>query len=228
MTINMKRKQLKLLLNDFELLSKTALTQMQILTKLFEDNTIDILYEEVEQNEIMLDRLEIKVREEVVFTILQFNPIASDLRKIITYQDVTTNLERVGDMILNIIHYVKDPEFKLSAFTEEKNILQKMLKEVNGMLQDAIYSFVNEDTELAYKTIKHDDKVDKMFHQVNKDLTVKHAGKTLKEEDIKALINFSSIAQNFERIGDSATNIAEAAIYLTDGKDIRHGNEKEQ
>ncbi|NDW18537.1 hypothetical protein D0T53_06365 [Dysgonomonas sp. 216] len=59
--------------------------------KLFENNAIGTLYEKAEANEIIMDRLEIKVREEIVFTILQFSPIATDLRKIITYQDVTTN-----------------------------------------------------------------------------------------------------------------------------------------
>ncbi len=108
MTSNIKSKQLELLLNDFELLSKTAMIQMQIAHKLLHDNKIVSLYEEAESNEIIMDRLEIKVREEVVFTIFQFNPIAADLRKIITYQDVTTNLERVGDMLLNIIHFLRE------------------------------------------------------------------------------------------------------------------------
>lgn len=226
MTTNMKLRQLKLLLNDFELLSKTALTQIQITEKLLEDPSLDVLYEEAEANEVMFDRLEIKVREEVVFTVLQFNPIAADLRKIITYQDVTTNLERVGDMLLNIIHYLRDPEMKISEFKDEKKLLNKMISEVSEMIRNAIYSFVNEDTELAYKTIKDDDKVDKLFHDMNKDLIAKYTDKTLTVNEVKALISFNSIAHNFERIGDSATNIAEAAIYLAEGKDVRHGNEK--
>lgn len=226
MTTNMKLRQLKLLLNDFELLSKTALTQIQITEKLLEDPSLDVLYEEAEANEVMFDRLEIKVREEVVFTVLQFNPIAADLRKIITYQDVTTNLERVGDMLLNIIHYLRDPEMKLSEFKEEKKLLNKMISEVSEMIRNAIYSFVNEDAELAYKTIKDDDKVDKLFHDMNKDLITRYTDKTLTANEVRALISFNSIAHNFERIGDSATNIAEAAIYLAEGKDVRHGNEK--
>jgi len=226
MTTNIKNKQLKLLLNDFELLSKTALTQMQIASKLLENNTIDSLYEEAEANEIMMDRLEIKVREEVVFTILQFNPIAADLRKIITYQEITTNLERIGDMLLNITHYVKRTNLDLPEFAEEKKHISKMLKEAGEMLHNAVCSFMNEDTELAYKTIKDDDRIDSLFHKINKDMEIRFAGKSLTEEQIRIIIVFSRMAHNLERIGDSATNIAESAIYLTDGKDIRHGNEK--
>lgn len=224
MTTNIKKKQLKLLLNDFELLSNTALTQMQITSKLLENKSIDSLCEEAEANEIMMDRLEIKVREEVVFTILQFNPIAADLRMIITYQEITTNLERVGDMLLNIIHYIKRNDLDTPDFAEEKRLVAKMLKATSEMLHNAVYSFMNGDTALAYKTIKDDDDVDNMFHKMNKDMETRFAGKALSEKAIKTIIVFSRIAHNLERIGDSATNIAESAIYLTEGKDVRHGN----
>jgi len=226
MTTNIKLKQLKLLLNDFELLSKTALTQFQIATKLFENNTIDVLYEEAEANEIIMDRLEIKVREEIVFTILQFNPIATDLRKIVTYQDVTTNLERVGDMLLNIIHFLKSTDLAGEGFTELRKQLHKMIDRVHKMLRNTISSFLNEDSELAYKTIKDDDEVDELFHAIKNNLQTLFANKNLSSEEIKNMITISSISHNLERIGDSATNVAEATIYLTEGKDIRHGNEK--
>lgn len=226
MTTTIKQRQLKLLLNDFELLSKTALTQVQIAVKLIDNNSIEALYEEAEANEVMMDRLEIKVREEVVFTILQFHPIAADLRQIITYQDITTNLERVGDMLLNIIHYLKGNNLTFPQFAEEKKHIEKMLKEVAVMLRNAITSFMSEDTGLAYKTIKEDDIIDRMFYEIHTNLQKKFADKPLTEKDLTTLINISRIAHNLERIGDSATNIAEAAIYLTDGKDVRHGNEK--
>ncbi|MFR9167028.1 MAG: phosphate signaling complex PhoU family protein [Dysgonomonas sp.] len=226
MTTNIKQKQLQLLLNDFELLSKTALTQIQITGKLLEDNTINALYEEAEANEVMMDRLEIKVREEVVFTILQFNPIAADLRKIITYQDITTNLERVGDMLLNIIHYLRETDLCTPQFAEEKKKVVKMVNEVSEMLHNSIYSFMNGDVKLAYKTIKDDDKVDDMYHKINKELETSFSNKPLTQEVLHNIIVISRIAHNLERIGDSSTNIAEAAVYLTEGKDIRHGNEK--
>ena len=226
MTMNLKLKQLKLLLNDFELLSKTALTQIQIATKLFEDNTLAMLYDEAEANEVIMDRLEVKVREEIVFTILQFNPIAADLRKIITHQDITTNLERIGDMLLNIIHFLRKTDLNKPELAEIKNNIFKMLGDVQEMLRNAIYAFQNEDTQLAYQTIEDDDKVDEMFHKTHRDLATSFLNKNISENDIQEIIILASIAHNLERIGDSTTNIAEAAIYLTEGKDIRHGNEE--
>ncbi|NDV68848.1 phosphate uptake regulator PhoU [Dysgonomonas sp. 25] len=224
MTINMKNKQLQILLNDFELLSKTTLLQLQIVTKLLQDNKIDALIAEAEQNEIIIDRLEVKIREEIVFAIFQFTPKAADLRKIITYQDITSNLERVGDMLLNIIHFLKDMELKDKDFSEIAKMIDKMLGYVSEMLRNAIFSFGNEDPNVAYEIIKEDDKVDQLFWKIKISLQQTFANKQLSEEKIQNIINFDSISHNLERIGDSATNIAEATIYLTEGKDIRHGN----
>lgn len=225
MTTNIKLKQLELLLNDFELLSKTALLQLQITNKLLEDNTIEALYQEAESNEIIMDRLEVKVREEVVFSIFQFNPKAADLRKIITYQDITTNLERVGDMLLNIIHFLRKTNLAHTEFDAINKLIRKMIKYVGEMLRNAIFSFSNQDSRMAYEVIKEDDKVDEIYHQINLCLQETFADRQLSKDEIKNIVHINAISHNLERIGDSATNIAEATIYLTEGKDIRHGNQ---
>lgn len=224
MSLNIKDKQLKVLLNDFELMAKTAIMQFQIATKLLEDNSIDSLYDEAEANEIIMDRLEVKIREEVVFSIFQFTPKAADLRQIITYQDTSYDLERVGDMLLNIVHYAKRTELHLPHFEEERRLIFKMLNYTGEMLRNAIFSFMNEDSLTAYKVIAEDDKVDALFHEIDRTLQETFVNKSLAKEEIKNILNINAISQNLERIGDNATNIAEAAIYLTDGRDIRHGS----
>ena len=221
---NMKIKQLQILLNDFELLSKTTLVQLQIVKKLLQDGPIESLIEEANDNEIIIDRLEIKIREEVVFAIFQFTPKAADLRKIITYQDITTNLERVGDMLLNIVHYTKRTDLQNPVFVDIKKMLDKMLVYTGEMLRNSIFSFTQEDTAVAYEILKEDDKVDDLFRQIKVSLQKTFAGKVLNEELIRNIINIDTVAHNLERIGDSATNIAESTIYLTEGRDIRHGN----
>jgi phosphate transport system protein len=224
--VNIKTRQLELLLHDFELLAKTTLTQLQITNKLLHDNSIEALYEEAESNEIILDRLEIKVREEAVFTIFQFNPKAADLRKIITYQDITTNLERVGDMLLNVVHFLRETDFSQPAFEAVKKKINKMVELVGEMLRNAIFSFSNEDNNIAYRVIEEDDRVDELFHQISLYLQDEFEGKKLTKFEIRNMIHTNAISHNLERIGDSATNIAEATIYLTEGKDIRHGNQE--
>lgn len=226
MTTNIKTRQLELLLNDFELLAKTALLQLQITNKLLQNNTLEALIEEAEANEIIMDRLEIKIREEAVFTIFQFNPKAADLRKIITYQDITTNLERIGDMLLNIIHFLQDTELSQPGFETIRKKIDKMVSRVGDMLRNAIISFSNEDNKMAFQVIAEDDEVDELFHQISLYLQEEFSGKNLSKSEIRNMIQVNSIAHNLERVGDSATNIAEATIYLTEGKDIRHGNKE--
>jgi phosphate transport system protein len=221
---NIKMKQLQLLLNEFELMSKTALTQFQIASKLLEDNSIESLFEEAEANEMIMDRLEVKIREEVVFTIFQFNPIATDLRKIITYQDITTNLERMGDMLLNIIHFLREINLESPVFAEIKRHLHSMFSFVGEMMRNAIFCFSNEDSPVAYQVIKADDKVDEEYRVIRRILQEVFSDKLLKKSEIEIIMTINAIAHNLERVGDSATNIAESAIYLADGKDIRHGN----
>ncbi|MDR1876625.1 MAG: phosphate signaling complex protein PhoU [Flavobacteriaceae bacterium] len=222
MSTKIKIKQLEILLNDFELISKTVLTQIQITTKLLEDNFIEELYEEVRENEIIIDRLEMKIREEVVFTIFTFNPLAADLRRIFAYQDITTNLERVGDILLNIVNFLRESNLNDPQVQEFKKELYKMMKIVNEMIRNALISFSTQDSILAYRIIKEDKKVNQLFHKINVNLQEVFSGKNLMKEDIENILNIDSINQNLERIGDSATNIAEATVYLTEGKDIRH------
>lgn len=224
MTTNIKIRQLKLILNDFELLSRTAITQFQIAAKLLQDSTIDSLYEEAEANEIIMDRLEVKIREEVVFSIFQFSPKASDLRQIIAYQDATHNLERIGDVLLNVIHFTKQTDLSLPHFEEIKKKIEKMVKYTGEMLNNAVFSFSNEDGHTAYQVIEEDDKVDELFHRISDILRENFINRSLTQAEMNNIININAIAHNLERIGDSATNMAEATIYLTEGKDIRHGN----
>lgn len=205
---NIKMKQLQLLLNEFELMSKTALTQFQIASKLLEDNSIESLFEEAEANEMIMDRLEVKIREEVVFTIFQFNPIATDLRKIITYQDITTNLERMGDMLLNIIHFLREINLESPVFAEIKRHLHSMFSFVGEMMRNAIFCFSNEDSPVAYQVIKADDKVDEEYRVIRRILQEVFSDKLLKKSEIEIIMTINAIAHNLERVGDSATNIA--------------------
>jgi phosphate transport system protein len=222
MTTSAKKNELKILLNDFELMCSTALLQLKISAKLLQNNNLPSLYEEAEANEIILDRLEVKIREEVVFAIFKFTPRAADLRLIIAYQDVTTNIERVGDILLNIIHHIKKINLNHKDFLQEKKMFEEMFENVDEMLRNAIIAFTNLDAKIAYEVIEQDDVVDEIFHCLDKVLENKFINQTLDKEQFKNIINIKPIFYQLERIGDSATNIAEAAMYLTEGKDIRH------
>lgn len=218
-----KDQQIQILVNQVDLISKNILLQLAILHKTVEDPTIDELYEEALDNEIVIDRLEVKIREEVAFTIFKFSPMAEDLRRIISYQDMTTNLERIGDMILNNIRYLREMDLSDDNLHQFKLIVSRMVEDITLMIRNAILSYTSMELETAYDVIKADDTVDDTYFMLKKLLTDYYADRVLTPGEVDTLIKLENIAHNLERCGDSATNIAESTIYLINGNDIRHG-----
>ncbi len=219
-----KSKYLERLLADFELLSDIILKEMNIIRILIEKKKDLSLCEEIERSEKIIDSLDVKIREEVINAIFLFNPKAMDLRKIISYHDMTIYLERIGDLILNISTFVKENDWDSDLFTELKALLAKMLKQTEKMVNNAVYAFSCEDNSRAYLTIATDNKVDELFREITLKLQQSFSGRMLTENELKIMMSINSISYNIERIGDHATNLAESAIYVMEGKDIRHGN----
>ncbi|MCD7973060.1 MAG: phosphate uptake regulator PhoU [Candidatus Azobacteroides sp.] len=214
------------LLKDFEILSELILSQMEMTRQLFIVNKgkekDSSLYEIIEKNEKLIDGMDLKIREEVINAIFLFTPKASDLRKIIAYHDMTNYLERIGDLILNVTHFTQKFNPELVPAEQCLDILHSMFTYAQGMIKNAIISFTCEDNKVAYETIAIDDKVDALFKEVIRMMGQSFEGKVLTSGELENLMYLNSISYNIERIADNATNIAESAVYLTEGKDIRH------
>lgn len=220
---SIKDQQIQILVNQVDLISKNIQLQLAILRKIVEDPTVDVLFEEAKDNEIVIDHLEVKIREEVAFTIFKFSPMAEDLRRIISYQDMTTNLERIGDMILNNIRFLREINLTHDSMHQFRLLITKMVDDITLMIRNAILSYSNMELQTAYDVIKADDAVDDQYFMLKKLLTDYYADRALSPEEVNTLIKLENIAHNLERCGDSATNIAESTIYLINGNDIRHG-----
>lgn len=204
--------------NDFQLLAKVVLTQFS----LCKDKSASM--EEINRNEGIIDSIEVKIRSEVISTIVLHNPRAIDLRKIIAYYDMTAYLERIGDHLLNIAEEFKVIDCKGVIYEKCRENVENLFKIVEVMTQNAIFAFTCEDNALAKKTITDDDNADDVHKLIMKHLRELGANRTLNENDVDDLLQIGALSGNLERIGDNATNIAEAAIYTTEGKDIKHHN----
>ncbi len=225
MTTYIKDKQMAILLHEFQLISKTVLSQLKNVSDIVQKTADSKILEDIESNEIIIDRLEIKIREEIIFAIFKFNPMATDLRLIISYQDAATNLERIADMLLNITHILQQHHSIQKGLPEVRELLLKMMAIAFQMVENVIIVFLNADSKIAYDVIKKDNEVDSLFHKLNLLLQEKYANCKCNDKDVLNIINASTISQNFERIADCATNIAESAIFITEGKNIRHAKE---
>jgi len=182
------------------------------------------LAKEVIQKDHLVNALDVKIDEECVRLIALRQPMASDLRLITTAMKITTDLERMGDLAVNIaertIELNEEPQLK--PFVN----IPRMAEISQSMVRDSIDSFVTGCSRLPYEVIKRDDEVD--------DLTVRNFEELLSfmiqdPKNIPLAVKRTYIAKYLERIADHATNICEMIIYMCKGKMIRHtelGEEK--
>lgn len=218
----LKEKEFSRITEDFQVLAKIVIRQLNLTKQLMDDNHKEEIYTEINNNERIIDSIEVKIRNEVINMIVLYSPRATNLRMIISYYDMTAYLERIGDLILNVSHFMKKIAVDDCLFTTYKKDLLKMLSLTESMTQNAIFAFTCEDIQLAKETIETDDQVDELHHFIGQHLPTQCFDKILSQQEVTDALCINSMAYNIERIGDNATNIAEAAIYLIEGKNIKH------
>ena len=152
------------------------------------------------------------------FTLLALHqPMATDLRQIVAAVKINTDLERVGDLAVNIAEAARrytshPPVKKLIDIPQMGDIAQ-------AMLRDALDSFVRRDTRLAHQVLNEDDRLDVLKTQVFRELLTYMLNDPTTVEPALDLI---LISRHLERIGDHATNIAEDVIFMVSALDVRH------
>lgn len=218
----LKEKVLSRISEDFQVMAKMVIKQINQTKLLMEDNRNEELYAEINNNERIIDSLDVKMRDEVINTIVLYSPRATNLRMIMSYYDMTAYLERIGDLLLNITGFLRKIAIHNPLFGQYKENLLNMLTLTENMTQNAIFAFTCEDARLARETIETDNLVDACFHKIGSTLPQDCSGQPLDCQQIIDALSISSMSYNIERIGDNATNIAEAAIYLMEGKNIKH------
>ena len=180
------------------------------------------MYQNIRANEHIIDSLEVKIRTEVINAIVLYTPRATNLRIIISYYDMTAYLERVGDLIMNMARFLHHINIEGALFIEHRGQLMKMFHLAKSMIKTSISAFTDQESNMAKDVIELDNEVDELYHTIGRELPLKQAGKALTEQDLNDFLSINSIAYNIERIADNATNIAESAIYLIQGKSIQH------
>jgi len=144
-------------------------------------------------------------------------PAASDLRFITVAMKLVTDIERVGDLAVNICERTIDlnEEPLLKPYID----IPAMAREVSIMIRDALDAFIGRDVDKAESVIRRDDVVDGYFEQIFRELITFMINDT---STIQRGIHLWSVAKYLERMGDHATNIAELVILMVRSKDIRH------
>ncbi len=175
------------------------------------------LAREVVEKDHQINALDVEIDEECIRLIARRQPMAGDLRFITTAMKITTDLERMGDLAVNISE--RAIELNDEPLLKPYVNIPLMAEIAQGMVRDSIDAFVKGCTKLPYEVINRDDEVDALTVTNFNELVA------LMIQDPKIVpiaVKRTYIAKYLERIADHATNIAEMVIYMCKGKIIRH------
>ena len=164
-----------------------------------------------------IDQLEKQIDKEGVDDLLRFQPVASDLRRVVAAMKLSPNIERIADQATNIARRAR----KLNRHPPlpEVEIIVPIQAHAMAMFKDAIDAFVREDVDLGRAVVARDKDLDHMNKMANRRLTDRMAQDP---KQLRGYLNLIFISRCLERVGDHATNIAEDAVYAAAAEDIRH------
>ncbi|NQZ58372.1 MAG: phosphate signaling complex protein PhoU [Lentisphaeraceae bacterium] len=171
-------------------------------------------------NDERINDLEVKIEEDCLKILALYQPVAHDLRIVVAVLKINNDLERMGDLAVNICRYLR--KVAKAGEVVVSPLFAQMFTTCLKMVRMCLDSFLNEDICLAAKVCDTDEQVDAM----NLDI-IKEIQEVLQTspQNINSHLFMLSICRTVERIADYATNIAEDVYYMVSGKIIRHSNE---
>lgn len=215
MTVHMKReidKLKKMLMSLCEVVEESLRQAVKSIKERDEK-----LAEKVIETDIEIDHMEVDIEEECLKILALYQPVAIDLRFIITALKINNDLERIGDLAVNLAE-----RSKFLAGRQSENIpfdFDEMTEKTKSMLHKSLEALVNMDAKLAYEVCAADDEIDAINRQMYlmvQDTICNHPERT------ESLVHLLSASRHLERVADHATNIAEDVIYMIEGRIVRH------
>jgi phosphate transport system protein len=175
------------------------------------------LAEQVIAGDTVIDREENRLEEECLTMLALQQPVAIDLRRVITSLKINTDLERMADLAVSIAGRAASLAVLPPVAVPAK--LETMTEAVLHLVREALRAFFDLDARLARVVIDMDDEVDRLNHDIIEALI-----ETMQQDpgNLKAWMALFSVVRNLERIADHVTNIAEGVLYIVEGQIARH------
>ena len=175
------------------------------------------LAQAVVDGDVEIDRAEVNLEEDCLKILALYQPVATDLRLIVSVMKINNDIERIGDLAVNIAERTL---FLCTAPpVEAPSDLVDMRAKALAMLTGSLDSLVRRDTKRARKVRAGDDEVDELNRQIFREFS---AAVRKNPDHVECLLSYLSVGRHLERIADYATNIAEDVIYLMEGEIVRH------
>jgi phosphate transport system protein len=171
----------------------------------------------VVQGDEAINRLQLEIDDRCFKMLALYQPMAVDLRMIVSVVKINSDLERVGDLAVNVAE--ASERYVEHAPVKPLIDIPRMGSLAQGMLDEALKAFVSRDVELAHAVLTQDDVLDALKNQIFRELLTYMLGDP---RTIEPGIDLILIARHLERVGDHATNIAEDVIFIVEARDVRH------
>ncbi len=191
-------------------MSHLILESIDIVQKSISSNDKNLV-EIIKTHDYKINSLDFLIEKKVTAMLALRQPMAVDLRYIVSALKVSSNLERIGDQSKNIIAKLVEAK-DISKNVEEA--LNKMVEISKIMVVQSVKSFNNQDFEIAKFVQEKDDEIDKIYQDLFK--IIDHENFTITE--VQDIVKILFIAKSFERLADHTTNIAEIAQYVITGE----------
>jgi phosphate transport system protein len=181
------------------------------------------LVDRVLAGDAAINHLHIEIDNRSFKLLALYQPMAVDLRAIVSAAKINTDLERVGDLAVNIAEAVR--RYLHHPPVKELIDIPRMALIAQDMLRDALDAYVRRDVPLAQNVLDRDDELDTLKTQVFRELLTH----MLRDQaTIEPSLDLILISRHLERVGDHATNIAEDVIFMVSAKDVRHHFEEDE
>ena len=199
-----------------ELLNMSSLVEKQIYESMVSLKNYDVeKADKVIKDDDKVDEMQKIIEEQCIKYIASEQPLATDLRKIMTASKIVTDLERMADHAVDICKITKKIGGSINSFKKSSETLWEMEKKVRDMIGIAIESYINSDDEMAYKICKKDDEIDSFYKSLFATFIEEiKMDDSLTEKGIRLLF----VIKYLERIADHVTNICEWTVYSKNGE----------
>jgi phosphate transport system protein len=174
--------------------------------------------EEVIQGDRLIDAREVEIEEECLKLLALHHPVATDLRFLAAVLKIDNDLERVGDLAVNIAKRARTLSKRRPMPVPPE--MRQMMEAAMVMLREALDAFVSGDVEAAQLVCEKDDSIDDLHRRIARQVVGQMEANS---EAVESGMLIWSVSKALERIADHATNIAEDVVYMVEGSIIRHG-----
>lgn len=215
------------IVQDYEAMCREVLEQYGRVEHQLEQPADATVAQLVDHSERMIDSMEVKLHQDIMHAIVLYMPKAMESRMVVSYYDMTSDMERVGDLLQNS-HYALQNVYREGAvFAELKEELQRQFAQVRKNLQTAIFAFTCGEPDTARTLLAEDDAIDTLHREICDVLPTLIAEHGARQDEATTALSLFSLSHSLERIGDHSSNLAEATIYTYVGQFVRHAGGEE-